>query len=56
MISLRQWVNSGIKIPIKIKPTAKIEDMKLTHFRPFHFFVFLTQPKFHVKKNFAETS
>jgi hypothetical protein len=33
-ISHGQWVGFGPKKPIKIIPTAKIENMKLIHFFP----------------------
>jgi hypothetical protein len=37
MISQQQWVDLGIIKPIKVVPTAKIEDMRLIHFPPFKF-------------------
>jgi len=40
MISARQWADSGIKEPIKIKPTAKIKDAKLIHLFPFNFLLY----------------
>ena len=45
-ISRRQWADFGPPKPIKIKPTAKIENMKLIHFFPQKFYYLLTQPIF----------
>jgi len=33
-ISRKQWVDFGPPKPIKVKPTAKIETIKLIHFLP----------------------
>jgi len=40
MISIRQWADPGIKISIKIKPTAIINTAKLIHLCPFNFLLY----------------
>jgi hypothetical protein len=54
MISQQRWVDLGIIKPIKVVPTAKIEDTRLIHFPPFKFWPYLTYPKCNVKDKFLK--